>query len=99
MEAERSRAVSFLNFIVRFLPFIQFIRWGCSVLACLWGMGALHYRGTMIAGRSMGFPFAKGNEMGEQICKLCVGFRKMNLRFQKYPFYVSNMEDLFRLKL
>ena len=33
--------------------------------ACLRGMGALHYRGTMIAGRSMGFPFAKGNEMGE----------------------------------
>ena len=67
--------------------------------ACLRGMGALHYRGTMIAGRSMGFPFAKGNEMGEQICKLCVGFRKMNLRFQKYPFCVSNMEDLFRLEL
>jgi hypothetical protein len=67
--------------------------------ACLRGMGALHYRGTMIAGRGAGFPFAKGNEMGEQICKLCVGFRKMNLRFQKYPFCVSNMEYLFRFEL
>jgi len=53
----------------------------------------------MIAGRGAGFPFAKGNEMGEQICKLCVGFRKMNLRFQKYPFCVSNMEYLFRFEL
>ena len=34
MEAERSRAVNFLNFIVQFLPFVRFIHWGCSVLAC-----------------------------------------------------------------
>ena len=38
-EAERSRAVNFLNFIVQFLPFVHSIHWGCSVLR-LRGEGA-----------------------------------------------------------